>query len=178
MKLSRTKSLLVAGAFGWSSCSKASAPPTTAPDPLTVTADDSGSANKKKAHKAGDKHQPMAADAVALTLDVAVGSDMMTWKKDDFAKVAEYTLGSDGNARDVWSMRDLATQLVGSNAHVVAVTGEGGTKAMGSADWMDSSKTPVLHTTRRGTLKFTWADGQGNWGETVVKDVTRIEIAR
>ena len=167
------------GMFGLAvACSKSTeTAPSPAADPVAPGSD--VVKKEKKPHKAGDKHQPLAADAVALTLDVAVGSDVMTWKKDEFAKVDEYAIGSDGNERQVWSMRDLATKLVGPTAHVVAITGvDGSTKPMAAADWADTTKTPILHTTRRGTLKFTWADSQGTWGETVVKDVTRIEIAR
>lgn len=136
-----------------------------------------GPANEKP-RKHGDKHQPMDPDAPPLALEVAVGSGVQMWTKDSFDKAAKYAIGRDGEARDVWSLRELATTLVGPGAHVVSVTGEGGTKAMDAAGWADPTKTPLLHTTRRGTLKYVWADAQGTWGETVVKDVTRIEIAR
>ncbi len=137
-----------------------------------------GSAVKEKRHKPGDKHHPMDPDAPPLSLEVAVGSDVQVWTKDSFDKAARYAIGSDGDSRDVWSLRELATTLVGPGAHVVSVTGEGGPKLMDAAGWADPTKTPILHTTRRGTLKYVWADAQGTWGETVVKDVTRIEIAR
>jgi hypothetical protein len=162
-------------------CSKSSDPaPAAAADPIASGASGPGAAGgeKDKPRKHGDKHNPMAADAVPLTLDVSVGGAVTTWNKDMFDKVTRYNVGSDGDARDTWSMRDLATTLVGSGAHVVSVTGEGGTKPMDAVAWADAKQTPILHTTRRGTLKFTWADSTGAWGDTVVKDVTKIEIAR
>ncbi|HEY0191859.1 MAG TPA: hypothetical protein VGC42_12145, partial [Kofleriaceae bacterium] len=84
---------------------------------------------------------------------------------------------TDGEARDVWSLRELAHQLVGPSARVTAVTGEDGTKAIDAAAWSDATRTPLLHTTRRGTLKYRWADASGKWGETEVKEVSRLEIA-
>lgn len=174
--------VLAIGLVAAAACSKASDPaPAATADPVGAAGSASGDGHdghKDRPRKPGDKHNPMAADAVPLTLDVVVAGATTTWKKDTFDKVAQYKVGADGEARDVWSLRDLATTLVGSGAHVVAVTGEGGTKAMDPAEWADATRTPVLHTTRRGTLKFTWANSKGEWGETVVKDVTKIEIAR
>lgn len=161
-------------------CSKTPDPPPAPPATPPATAADVGAPGpaKVKPRKPGDKHQPMDPDAPPLSLEVAVGSDVQVWTKDSFDKAAKYAIGSDGDARDVWSLRELATTLVGPGAHVVSVTGERGTKPMTAADWADPTKTPILHTTRRGTLKYVWADAQGTWGETVVKDVSRIEIAR
>ena len=164
-------------------CSKASDPkPAPVADPVAAPAVAPSApaepGEKDKPRKHGDKHNPMDPNAAPLTLDVSIGGQVTTWKKDSFDKVPRYNIGSDGEARDVWSLRELATTLVGSGAHVVSVTGEDGTKPMDGSGWADMTKTPILHTTRRGTLKFTWADDKGTWGETVVKDVTKIEIAR
>jgi hypothetical protein len=57
------------------------------------------------------------------------------------------------------------------------VTGDGSSKTIDRAAWEDAAREPLLHTTRRGTLKFRWADADGKWADTEVKDVTRIEIA-
>lgn len=136
-------------------------------------------ASEDKPHhrKHEDRRDPVEANAPPLKLEVATGGKTATWQQADFDKVAKYTKGTDGEARDVWSLRELAHQLAGPNARVTAVTGEDGTKPIDAAAWGDASKTPLLHTTRRGTLKFRWADGDGKWGESVVKDVTKIEIA-
>jgi hypothetical protein len=99
-----------------------------------------------------------------------------TWHQDSFDKVPRYTKGNDGEGRDVWSLRELVHQLVGPGARVTAVTGEDGTKAVDRAAWEDATRTPLLHTTRRGTLKFRWADAEGTWGESEVKNVGRIEV--
>ena len=123
-----------------------------------------------------DRHKPVIADAPPLALDVTVKGKVTTWHKEDFDKVVKYTKGTDGSDRDVWSMRELAHTLVGPKARVISVADADGSTAVDVKAWDDATKTPILHTTRRGTLKFTWADGDGKWGETVVKDVVRLEI--
>jgi hypothetical protein len=169
------------GRFCWivalvAACSK---PANKAPaaDPPAAAADTpagSGSAHHRK-HE--DRREPVVADAPALALEVTVKGATSTWRQDAFDKVAKYTKGSDGEARDVWSLRELAHQLVGPTARVTSVTGDAGSRPIEAAAWDDAKRTPLLHTTRRGTLKFRWADGNGVWGESEVKDVTRIEIA-
>ncbi|HET7503472.1 MAG TPA: hypothetical protein VFK02_20765 [Kofleriaceae bacterium] len=77
----------------------------------------------------------------------------------------------------MWSLRELTHALVGPAARVTSITGADGTRMLDRATWDDPSRTPLLHTTRRGTLKFRWADASGTWGESEVKDVTRVEIA-
>ena len=124
-----------------------------------------------------DRREPVVANAPPLKVDVVIAGKPTAWQQDAFDKVAKYTKGNDGEARDVWSLRELAFQLVGPNARVTAVTGEEGTKQIDAAAWNDGGKTPLLHTTRRGTLKFRWADAGGKWGESEVKDVSKIEIA-
>jgi len=133
----------------------------------------------EKAHhrKHEDRRDPVVANAPPLKLEVRVGGTPATWQQDAFDKVARYTKGTDGEARDVWSLRELAHQLAGPTARVTAVTGEDGTKQIDEAAWNDPQRTPLLHTTRRGTLKYRWADGNGAWGESEVKDVSRLEIA-
>ena len=104
-----------------------------------------------------------------------------SWGPDAFGKVAKYAKNdkaSDGEAREVWSLRELAHTLVGPTARVTAVTGDGGSKTIDRAAWDDATREPLLHTTRRGTLKFRWADDAGRWADTEVKDVNRIEIAQ
>lgn len=159
----RTLGWMVVLAVG---CKSADKPPEATPA--------TGSAKFK--HVAGDRRNPVIADAPPLELAVSVKGVASVWKQDSFDKVPRYTKGPDGEGRDVWSLRELAHVLVGPTARVVAVAGEGGTKPVEPAGWDDATRTPVVHTTRRGTLKFTWTDAEGKWGETVVKDVTRLEI--
>ena len=149
-------------------CSKSSDQP--AADRSAAAA---GSAHHRK-HE--DRRDPVIAHAPPLALDVTVAGTTATWHQDSFDKVARYTRGNDGEARDVWSLRDLVHQLVGPTARVTSVTGDDGTKAIDPAAWDGEARTPLLHTTRRGTLKFRWADAGGKWGESEVKDVVRIEI--
>jgi hypothetical protein len=125
-----------------------------------------------------DRHDPAAEPKLQLT--VAIGGAAASWGPDAFGKVAKYAKNdkaSDGEAREVWSLRELAHTLVGPTARVTAVTGDGGSKSIDRTAWDDAAREPLLHTTRRGTLKFRWADATGKWADTEVKDVTRIEIA-
>lgn len=124
-----------------------------------------------------DRHDP-AAKPTALQIDVIVDGAKVTWSKDAFDQVP-HMVGSnnDGEARDVWSVRELARRLVGPAARVVAITGSNGTKTIDPASWADPTRIPILHTTRRGNLKFRWADPDGKWGETEIKDVSKLEIS-
>jgi hypothetical protein len=163
-------------------CSKSDKPPPPA-DPAAATkpSEPAGSDARPHHRKHEDRHEPAVPDAPPLQLAVAIDGAASTWHQDAFDKVARFTgntRASDGEARDVWSLRELAQALVGPTARVTAVTGDGVTKALDRAAWGDASRTPLLHTTRRGTLKFRWADAAGTWGETEVKDVTKIEIAK
>ena len=167
--------VLAAGwAAGWAAgCSK-SANKSSADQPSEVQAGSAGSAHHRK-HE--DRREPVVANAPPLSLEVTGKGTTATWRQDAFDKVPRYTKGNDGEARDVWSLRELVHQLVGPTAQVTSVTGDDGTKTIDRAAWDDAARTPLLHTTRRGTLKFRWADANGKWGESEVKDVVRIEVA-
>lgn len=173
MKLAPTVAFAAASLVA---CSKdPPAPPPPAGAAATVPAAGSDREHRRK-HE--DRHDPAAAPTLALA--VTVNGTASTWQKDAFAKVAQFagnTKANDGEAREVWSLRDLAHTLVGPTARVTAVTGDGGTQSIDRAAWDDTTRTPLLHTTRRGTLKFRWADGHGAWLDTEIKDVTRIELA-
>jgi hypothetical protein len=162
-------------------CSK-DKPPAADKEPASVVEKAAGSdqpkAEKEHHRKHEDRRDPTIDNPPPLKLEVKVGDKSASWQQVDFDKVAKYTKGSDGDARDVWSLRELAHQLVGPNARVTAIAGEEGSHAViAPAEWNDATKTPLLHTTRRGTLKFRWADADGKWAETAVKDVTKIEVA-
>jgi hypothetical protein len=125
-----------------------------------------------------DRHEPAAA-ASKRKLSVTVAGAAATWDDATFASVPKLAgHASDGEARDTWSLRELVQRNVGPGARVTAVINRGGKTPIEAADWDDTTRTPILHTTRRGSLKFRWANKDGHWGETVVKDVTGLEIAR
>ena len=63
------------------------------------------------------------------------------------------------------------------NARVVTVGGEGRVPIYATA-WADDASVPIIHRTKSGWLKFRWADKDGKWGDTVVKDVTELEVTR
>jgi hypothetical protein len=175
MKLAPTVALAAASLVA---CAKdPPAPPAPAAPAATATAPAAGSGQHRRKHE--DRRDP--AVAPTLSVAVAVNGAAATWQKDAFDKVAQFTgnaKASDGEAREVWSLRDLAHALVGPTARVTAVAGDDGTQAITAAAWQDTARTPLLHTTRRGTLKFRWADAHGAWLDTEVKDVSRIELAQ
>ncbi len=124
-----------------------------------------------------DRHEPSVA-AAKLDLDVTIDGAASTWHRDSFEQVPRmHGSASDGEARDTWSLRELVHKLVGPTARVVAVVGDV-RKAIDAAAWDDATRTPIVHVTKRGALKFRWADQAGAWGETEVKDVSKLEIAR
>lgn len=173
---------LVIAAVAAAACSKS----VDAPPPAQSAAERSAAApaDPDKPHprnggKHEDRHDPAAEPRLQLT--VAIDGAVAGWGPDAFGKVAKYAKNdkaSDGEAREVWSLRELAHTLVGPTARVTAVAGDGGSKAIDRAAWDDAAREPLLHTTRHGTLKFRWADAAGTWADTEVKDVTRIEIAQ
>ncbi|HVV84184.1 MAG TPA: hypothetical protein VHE35_14025 [Kofleriaceae bacterium] len=125
-----------------------------------------------------DLHDRATAPAV-LALDVTIGGDHQRWDADAFARVPRLPgTNHAGDARDVWSLRALATTLAGPTARVTAVVGDGQRVAIAPDAWADGGRTPILHTTRRGTLKFRWADAAGTWADALVRDVTGLELER
>ena len=128
--------------------------------------------------KPEDRHEPTTAPA-KLALEISIGDAKSTWTDAAFTATPKLAgTASDGEARDTWSLRELVHHNVGPAARAVAVVSAGGRVAIEPAAWDDAARTPILHTTRRGTLKFRWADKDGKWGETVLKDVTSLEIVR
>ena len=161
MKLAAALALVLA-------CGK-SAPTDQASAPITPA--------DKPHHHHEDRHEAQGS-ATEFALDVTIDGAHQTWTPATFSKVPHFKgTNNSGEARDVWSLRELATDLAGSGARVVSVTGDV-TRAIGSAAWSDASKIPIVHSTRRGALKFRWADPDGAWREEdVVKDVAKLELA-
>lgn len=125
-----------------------------------------------------DRHEPATAPT-KLALAVAIGDAKEVWGDAAFAATPKLAGSArDGEARDTWSLRELVHRNVGPAARVTAVVSPGGRVLVEQTAWDDATRTPILHTTRRGTLKFRWADKAGTWGETVMKDVSALEIAR
>jgi len=125
-----------------------------------------------------DRHEAQAAPS-KLTLAVTIGGERATWGDAAFEGVPKLAgKASDGEARETWSLRELVHKNVGPTARVVAVLNADGRTPIEPSSWGDAAHTPILHTTKRGTLKYRWADPDGKWGETVTKDVTGLEIAR
>jgi hypothetical protein len=120
----------------------------------------------------------------AFRVQVAVGDDdPISWSQDDFAKVEQlsFTPGDGEGRRSAWSLRELATKLLGEGAAIVEITGEGSKGVTISAEhWQDKSRVPLLRVNRRGLLKFVWvgADMTPLEGETAVRRVQTLGAKR
>jgi hypothetical protein len=124
-----------------------------------------------------DRHDPAAATP-ALHLAVTIDGAATTWQEDVFDHVPHFaSTNHDGDARDTWSLRELVHDAVGPKARVVAVLGDK-RMAIDDAAWNDPDRTPIVHRTRRGWLKFRWADRSGAWQDAAVKEVSGLEIVR
>src|SRR5664279_208982 len=119
-----------------------------------------------------DRNDPAVASP-PLSLAVTIDGSAATWPQAVFDRTAHFaSANNDGEARDTWSLRELVHGTVGATARVTAVIGglsPSGRQSIDPAAWADSTKTPIVHRTRRGALKFRWADATGAWGETGVK---------
>lgn len=153
-------------------CGSSSDAPAPAPAPRSAVG------SGEQPHHRNDRHDSVTAPA-NLRVDVVIGSEKSTWQERAFTKTPKLVgSANDGEARDTWSLRALVHQNVGPSARVLAVVSAEGTKAIDRAAWDDLTKTPILHTTKRGTLKYRWTDEDGKWGETELKDVTLLEVTR
>jgi hypothetical protein len=109
-----------------------------------------------------DRHDPALA-APALQLAVTIDGSSSKWQQDVFDKTPHFQgIAHDGDSRDTWSLRELFHQAVGPTARVVAVVGEA-RMPIDPVAWNDPDRTPSVHRTRRGWLKFRWADKTGAW---------------
>lgn len=144
---------------------------------LIVVAACSRSADPVQPVKHEDRHDPALA-APALELSVTIDGTSSTWQHDVFDRVPHFAAKNhDGDSRDTWSLRELVHATVGPSARVVAVVGDA-RMAIDQAAWNDPDRTPIVHRTRRGWLKFRWADKNGAWQDAVVKEVSGLEITR
>jgi hypothetical protein len=124
-----------------------------------------------------DRHDPALA-APALQLAVTIDGSSAKWQQDVFDKTPHFqSTNHDGDSRDTWSLRELVHQAIGPSARVIAVVGES-RMPIDPAAWNDPERTPIVHRTRRGWLKFRWADKTGAWQDALVKEVSGLEIAR
>jgi hypothetical protein len=124
-----------------------------------------------------DRHDPAIATP-PLSLTVTIDGNAAKWEQAVFDRTPHFeSTNNDGEARDTWSLRELVHGAVGPAARITAVIGE--TKqAIDPAAWADATRTPIVHRTRKGALKFRWADASGKWDDkAAVKDVTGLEVS-
>ncbi len=118
---------------------------------------------------------PPAPTSPGLRVKIAAAETI--WSPAAIAVVPHHAVANTGgDARDTWSLKDLAHAKVGATARVISVTGSDGTRTIDAAEWARTDQTPVLHVTRRGGWKFRYEDASGKWGPGIVNDVTAIEI--
>src|SRR5215468_3000528 len=115
-------SIALIAAVTAAACSKSvDAPPPTQSAAERATAA-SATSDDKPHHRNGDgkredRHDPAAEPKLQLT--VAIDGAAASWGPDAFARVAKYAKNdkaSDGEAREVWSLREIAHTLVGPTA--------------------------------------------------------------
>lgn len=123
----------------------------------------------------GDDRKPSAA------IDVVVDGKptaKMTADQLDATPVLDL-VNKNGEARQGWSLHDLASKFVGPQARVVAVVGANGQKfAVEPKDWQDPSKFLVLKVSHKGDYKLHWASRDGSSDDAVLKGVREIDVAR
>jgi hypothetical protein len=109
---------------------------------------------------------------------VLAGGAPTTWTPEALAAVPRFTIHADGADKDVWSLREVAHQLVGPRARITgALDGDGTHAKIDPKDWADAKKTPVLRINRRGMYKIQWVDKDGHvTGDDDVRDVRSIEV--
>jgi hypothetical protein len=139
-----------------------------------VACSKSGDGEHRQKHE--DRAEPQTS-ITAFSIAVTIGDKHETWTPETFSKVEHVAqTNKSGQDRETWSLREIAKILVGPTARVTTVTGSNGTKAIDQAAWGDPARTPIVHLTRRGALKFRWASGDGTWSEAEVHDVSALEV--
>jgi hypothetical protein len=155
--------LLVGGAACERKAPAASAPAAVANEPA------------RHLRQGGDDRRPTAA------IDVLVdGKPAPKWSADQLDATPVLDLvNKNGEARQGWALRDLASKFVGPQARVVAVVGAGGQRfAVEPKDWQDSSRMLVLKVSHKGDYKLHWASRDGSSDDAVLKGVKEIDVAR
>jgi hypothetical protein len=98
-------------------------------------------------------------DGPMLRLQAMVDGEERIWTEDDLFGVDALTVPGDSGqgTRDAWSVRELLSSLVGPDAVLQSVAGEGGgTASIEAAVWRDEARIPVLRLNRKGQFKFHW----------------------
>jgi hypothetical protein len=155
--------LLPAG--GCSRKSDAANAPRAAPEP-TVAREHDGTARRDRDGDESERRLPERALEVRLN-----GAAASPWRPEQVAAIpAMHVQNKQGEAREAWSVDDVAHKLVGPTARVVAVLGTNAKRVSVDAA---PGHTLVLRVTRDGEYKAQWSDG----GQ-VLHDVRGVEVTR
>lgn len=157
--------LVLGGAACTRKSSAASAPPAPAAAP----------ALSSHLRAAGDERK--ATSPITVTVN---GKPAGAWTAAqlDATPVLDLT-NKNGEAREGWSLKDLASKLVSPKARVTAVVGQGGQKLdVDEKSWQDPSKFLVIKVSRKGDYKLHWAGRDGAADDAIVKGVQEIDLAQ
>lgn len=179
--------LIVCGVLGLTAGCKdkaAATPPATAPESSTPSAagtpTPSGAAPQMAGARTDRTAKADVVDPSALAIAVTVDGVPKTWALSDIAKVRAMEVEGDSGegARNAWSLRQVATTLVGPGARVVALADAAGKSvAIDAAGWADAARLPLLRVNRRGIVKFHWASPDGEPLEgNELRGVAKIEL--
>jgi hypothetical protein len=115
------------------------------------------------------------------SLEVIVdGKPAGAWSPEQVAALPRISsMNKNGEARDSWSLRDAAAKLIAPGARVTALISDDGERLdVTPADWSDTHKTLVLRVSNRGGYKAHWSAADGSSGDAVIKNVTKVELAK
>src|SRR5258708_4501765 len=151
--------LAVTFVLGPAGCARSShAAPTRAPPAATVA----------REHDSEESERRMPERALDVRIN---GKPAAAWQPAQIAKVpAMRVQNKQGAAREAWSIDELAHQLAGPTARVVAVLGPNSKRIPVDAA---PGRTLVLRVTRDGDYKAQWAEGA-----PLMHDVRGLELAQ
>lgn len=139
-------------------CEKQPTPPTgeTKPQPAQPAQPAKAPAAEKE-HRGGQHENDTEREqqAVETPLDITVnGKPAEAWSMEKLQKVK---MRPSADGKEMWSLRDLAHELVSPKARVSAVRSGEYKTAIDQADWDDPNRTPQLRVNRQGQFKLEWS---------------------
>jgi hypothetical protein len=152
-----------------------------APAPSKVATSTKSSAEQEArtpgAHEhAEEREQKAVVDVIQVLVDGKPASDL-TIEKLKSIKTGTVAGASD-TGKEGWSLHDVARQLVGAKARVIAVSASKTKRLeLEPAKWSDPKRVPMLRVNRRGEFKFQWViDGTVMPLEPEMRSVHVIEL--
>lgn len=172
--------VLIASLLGCPDAKKEDPKPIAA-QPITATASSARPAGGEASGE-GDRENEREKVTTFEPLHVRVnGKDEAAWTVEQMNEVNKKTAkpGTEP-VLETWSLRELASALVGPKARVVLVMSDESNKiTIDDKSWADKAKIPTLRMNRQGQYKFVWSNDDGPLPlEGQVRDVKMIELAK